>query len=108
MLELCQIRRRREAPLKWESPPSRPVRARRTASVSTATNASPRFCFFHPRVTCENRIDRLLRHWGGEALYNSVFLRLMSFEQLQIYSVSHGLVTRVVRVQMIAGVIRRQ
>lgn len=41
-------------------------------------------------------------------LYNSAFRGLMSFEQLQIDRVSHSLVTRVVRVQMIAGVIRRQ
>ncbi len=29
------------------------------------------FCFFPPRLTGESGIERLFRHWGGEALYNS-------------------------------------
>ena len=45
---------------------------------------------------------------GGKALYKPAFHGLMGFEQLQIDGVCHSLVTRVVRVQMIAAVIRRQ
>jgi hypothetical protein len=29
------------------------------------------FCFFPPRIAGESGIGDLLRHWGGEALYNS-------------------------------------
>lgn len=29
------------------------------------------FCFYEPRLAGQSGIEDLLRHWGGEALYNS-------------------------------------